>query len=109
MNKVTSEISKKRENNFFFVFLPLLVSRLQRGSSGSWPSRHRLRRVRERDPIRGRQRCTTRLQDHAHVGHEDLLRQEMRQTDINKQKEENFLLRLLFFVSVLSEKRMLPT
>ena len=57
--------------------LSFTVPRIQGGPTCPWPSRHRLRRVRERDPIRRRQRRSPRLQDHSQLGDEDLVRQEI--------------------------------
>jgi hypothetical protein len=57
------------------------VPRLQRGSPGSRPTRHRLRRVRERNTIGLGPRRAPRLQDHAQLGDEDLLRQKVNENE----------------------------
>ena len=56
---------------------------LQGGATGARPTRHRLRRVRERDAVDGRQERPAGLQDHTLARHEDRLRQEVSGADLS--------------------------
>ncbi len=49
------------------------ICRLSRGAPGAWPSRHRLRRIRERANGEHLQGGPTGLQDLTHERHQDLL------------------------------------
>lgn len=63
------------------IHFPFAVPRLQRGSPGPRPPRHRLRRVRERNTIGLGPRRAPRLQDHAQLCDEDLLRQKVNESE----------------------------
>ena len=57
---------------FFFCFSSnLQISRFPRSSTRSWKIRHRFRGIWKRDPSRDRQRCSSRLQNHADECYED--------------------------------------